>query len=218
MRKITLIVSILFLLPLISFAETWGSNFLTSYDSCTQLNNDYGTTYDCNKAVDGNTATRWGSNVIPNWVKYDMAGSYYALGKWDITIYGANGDYMNKNMEISGSNDDSNWSVIGSSLVLNTGADKSVQEFILTTSTKAYYRYYKFLMSDSYLSNNTSMWEIGAYECMDCEEPAQPPATSTSTLSAGDMVLWQIFYILDGLVFVGLMIGLGYLLKKVFRI
>lgn len=215
MRKTVKVIltASLFLFPAISFAETYGSNYLVSGTvTCSQSH----ASYPCTNLVDGNTATSWLTEAdtnYPHWIKYDLGSG---VTKNFAKIYlRPNGDVAGcgmKNWSLYASNDDSNYSLI---LATSTMTNCSVPTDVYVTSSPfSPYRYFKVFFADTYRpSNQNYIDEWQAFECTDCGSGS---TTSTASSTMGFMSPETDFTIrlfIEAL-FVIMGLGAGYLLLK----
>jgi hypothetical protein len=143
MKKLLAIIGALaFLIPSISLAVDYGSNFLTGGTATVNFGANPG------NAVDGNIATGWDAynNPLPSWWKYDLGASITkTAAKIKIAPYGdANGRQI-KQFYISGSNDDSAWTDVATTTLTNILSTTSTDfEF----SNASAYRYYRITITN----------------------------------------------------------------------
>lgn len=165
MRKI--IFFILFFLPLISHASTYGSNVLVS--GIASASSDNGSDVS-SRAFDANVATWWQSNsgALPQWLKYDLGTSSSAIfNKITLTIWKDVDGGAVKDFQVLGSNDDVSYSVITTSTASNS-ADQTALNFFFDENQVAY-RYLKFQIDTNWrVDNVVIVRELSAYECTDC--------------------------------------------------
>ena len=104
------------------------------------------------KAVDDSTSTYWESNGSenPGWWKYDLgAGVSIMANKLTLQSDPANGGEYLKDFVLSGSNNDSDWTVLTTGQHAN---NTSVQTFSFASVSA--YRYYKLSISSNWVSTN----------------------------------------------------------------
>jgi hypothetical protein len=211
MRKVAIAI-VVFSVPFISFASTYGSNFITGgTPSCdTEFN---GSTEACINATDGNTATHWTTTNTgyPHWIAYDL-GSGVTKHMDKVDIYG-NGSYL-KNYKFQGSSNGTDWTDLQSGTMSNIGVNQWNSYYLDRLSA---YRYFRIYGTDNWdASNYMSMAEWNAYECTDCV--ATSTDSSTSTLSISDALKWEIFIILDAILFFAALVGTAIWVRKNFWI
>lgn len=213
MRHAALILVLVFSVPALASANTYGANFLTG-GTASSSGEEIG--YEADKAFDANTATRWGGDNPQTswWLLYDLGTATATAAKWSATIY-VQGEtsYFLKTVGVYGSDDNITYNFLTTSTVENTGADASTQEFEFDNTTA--YRYYKFYFPDTYYENFNSVKEIGGYECTDCGATS---TASTTLISVKDALLWYLFLVLDALWFFFLCFLFIYCLNFVFPV
>lgn len=214
----SILASTLVLIPLNSYASTYGSNFLNTA-TVTADTTDTACPYNApNYTIDGNLATTWcpTNTALPHWLKYQL-GTAKTIGKLSIWPEGDVNGTQIKNFNIEGSNDNSTWTTIYTNITANTQTSAQRQDFELTTSTSAF-TYYKLNITSSWNSayNRTIMFEVEAYECTDCSV-ATSTASSTITTNTGNFMSPELdqllIYILEGLIVISTGYGLYKFLK-----
>lgn len=209
-----IIITGLIIFPSLTFASTYGSNFLTGGTCNTDSVYENNTaTYGCTKVFDQNTATSWesGNSSLPHWISYDTGeGITKYFDKITLTTDTDGSDTSVKTLTIQGSNDNTNWTLIATTSWTN-GNETSYTADQYTTST-AQYRYFRFYATDKWW---TLGWygikEISAYECTDCHTSTSTTSSSTITTNTGNFMSPELdqllIYILEGLVIVAVAWG-----------
>jgi len=186
--KYVAITLVLLTIPFTTYASTYGSNYLTG-GTPTASQSD-GSTYNAEKAVDSNTATRWSSGSasgIGTWWKYNLGGAPYAksLGKLSILGFGSIAECTIKGFTIGGSNDNSEWTQLASTTFdqnyCSEDGEDPYWELVIDSTTT--YQYFKFTLTTPHWGGSLewySVYEFQMQECTDCLPP--PESTSTSTL------------------------------------
>ena len=172
LKKIIAAAILVFSFPAVSSAFTYGADFLSG--TCTGFDNNTS----CTLAYDDNIATRYDTiynGTLPFGLVIDLGTSTAkTISKIGVNRYrytGGGGEYFVKTINILGSNDNSNFTQIGSFVVNNTDPDEYKWYYAeLATSTgQTAYRYVKFSMPDTWGSGNQIyINEFEAYECTDC--------------------------------------------------
>jgi len=162
--------------PLLSFASTYGSDYLTG-GTCTASATD--TTYVCGNAFDNNDATYWASGNDSNngWIRYDLGNGVTKIpGKFSIKPYNIVTGVAVKNFDFQGSNDDTNWYTLLNATTSNSDSTQYF-EFTPTSTAYRYFRVYRNSTWDGGYPGYNIIYELQAFECLDCSE-------STSTISS----------------------------------
>lgn len=183
-------------------AATYGTNFLTG--GTPTASTYYATQYP-SLAFDGNNATFWtASNNYPNspyydfprWLKYDLGSGVQKK----INKIGFLNGYTETKPDIQGSNDDTNWTTVSSTILTYT--DNSTWEYRELPYSTTTYRYFRLYYSDTSKGQattfGTNVAEVQAFECTDCDAPE---ASATTTLAesvffAGTSLIWLIFLVI----------------------
>ena len=125
----------------------YGPNFLTGGTATAQSDGGYGYTPD--KAVDGNTHTRWSTGdyqPLPRWWQYDL-GSGVTQAATKLRIITTMGLY--KDFTLQGSNNGIDWTLVYTGQQPNTD-DWETFTFANTTA----YRYYRLIASSNWRGDN----------------------------------------------------------------
>jgi len=203
MRYTLILFAAAALLPLSVGAYTYGSNVITG-GTCTAFATDPGSL--CSNAIDGNLATYWLSTdtAFPlHWWRYDLgAGNEKAIRKLHIAPYADGNGSILKDFSIEGSQNDAAWTQIASTTAANTTTDQSYQDYEFANDTA--YRYYRVTVNSTYyITNQTTLEEVQAMECV--AECGGTSTTGTSTASSLDAsrtnVYVYLLFILDALTF-----------------
>lgn len=118
----------------------------------------YGTLVPAN-AVDGNTGTIWyADDAWPSWLKYDL-GAGVTKTVTRIRIYTKPSNGCLSNFSLEGSNNDSDWTSLGTRAATNTSG---WQEFSFSNSTA--YRYYRLYITSSHGPAGPDLYEWQAFE------------------------------------------------------
>jgi hypothetical protein len=120
---------------------------------------EQGTQYD-HLACDDNASTYWAYLALPSWWKYDFgAGVAWKISKFTSNARKETGAHF-KDFTISGSNDDSNWTLLYTGQATN---DTGVQTFTFTNRNP--YRYIKIASTTEWDSSGfTQIYEFEAFE------------------------------------------------------
>ena len=106
-------------------------------------------------AWDRNAGTYWGTSgggSGPQWTKLDCGTDSPVVTGFTVTSYAG---YGPKNVILQGSNDDSGWTDLYSTLLANNG---DVQAFSFSNGVA--YRYYRLYCTDSYTAGNQATYGI----------------------------------------------------------
>lgn len=175
MRKIILIFSFL-IFPFTSYGATYSAdNFESKTCAYSTRSNP---SYSCDKSFDSNASTFYQSagGVMPDWIYVDTVTPVIidkiAVDTQDAPIIST--------FEFQGSNSTSTWELLGSFTHEN---DDSNQEFLVATTTRTSYRYFRFNMTDAYGSTKQSVInEFMGFTCTDCEAIATSTESSSKAL------------------------------------
>jgi len=172
MKKVFLIITFLiFTFPTNSSAATYGDNVIIS--GTVSCKDEYGGIYLCSKSVDGlDEWPAWHTKVDTNpwWWHYDLGeGITKEISRFSINGRNDGTGYGLKDFNVYGSNDDTNWDLLGGFTAENIGS--GYQNFDFSNFTA--YRYYKLDdMSLPYSDFHAlGIIEIKAMECTDCVAP-----------------------------------------------
>lgn len=206
-----IIITGLIIFPSLTFASTYGSNFLTG-GTCT-ANNEAGGV--CTNAFDANTATKWhtGPDGNNSWIAYDLtSGITNTAYKIELYAYTDVGGKGLKTFHLQGSND--NWttsSTIYTGITSNT-TSPAWEYFTFTPTSTTAYRYWRLIQAnDTWRSDGyTAIYELQLKTCTDCSV-ATSTASSTITTNTGNFMSPELdqllIYILEGLVIVAVAWG-----------
>jgi len=114
--------------------------------------------YPASKAFDNDESTRWSSTSVaaPHWIKYDLGVGITKIINRITFLPFASGGSPIKNFKVQGSNNDSDWDDLLSTIAPNV---TGWQSYSITNSTA--YRYYRLWMTDTYRGDNwCSIFEI----------------------------------------------------------
>lgn len=141
----------------------------------------YNTGYEAYKASDASDGSRWSSNynVLPRWWKVDYGvGVTKCITRIMIKQY-YDGSNLIGNFDLEGSNDDSNWTVIGSKTQAN---NSNAQTHTFTNTTL--YRYYRINITSSG-TGYSSIFQLEFFHSSAAANVTNPIlTTSTITLPA----------------------------------
>jgi hypothetical protein len=141
-----------------------GTVDVTSYGSIT-ADSFNGTGYEASKAIDNNSGTSWSSanTSFPHWLKMDYGvGVTKIINKITILPLVPGGGSRVKNFTLYGSNNDSDYTSIGSGLHTNAHTTET-----FTFSNATTYRYYKIIFTDNYDSGSPNFADVEEIEMME---------------------------------------------------
>lgn len=202
MRKI--IFAFLFLLPGVTLATTYGSNFFTGgvYSESSHLSSSDGSL-----AFDGNLATYWlSANSEPQWLGYDLGTSTTKfLDKIYFYVPTGAGCYI-KNISVTGSNDN----FVSSSTLYDYLHPNSDTDITITSTQSIAYRYWKINFLDNYCANGNAAYEIEGFEDLD----AHIASSTIGNMEPGNLVLIYLRFLFDALIVCGVAYGIYKFIKR----